>query len=98
MPGLTREIEAGRASGNSMAAAWTVLRVSGAVVHDLIVTGHTGPIRNDLLGRAVHAFRTRPFRRLHGRGEIVLFPVSTTSLVRHRAGAGEPLVLLHGIG
>jgi len=27
-----------------------------------------------------------------------LFPVSTTSLVRHRAGAGEPLVLLHGIG
>jgi pimeloyl-ACP methyl ester carboxylesterase len=29
------------------------------------------------------------------RGEIILTQVSTT---RHRAGAGEPLVLLHGIG
>ena len=27
-----------------------------------------------------------------------MYPVSTTSLVRHRAGAGEPLVLLHGVG
>jgi pimeloyl-ACP methyl ester carboxylesterase len=27
-----------------------------------------------------------------------LFPVSTTNLVRYRAGAGEPLVLLHGVG
>lgn len=27
-----------------------------------------------------------------------MHPVSTTSLVRHRAGAGEPLVLLHGVG
>jgi pimeloyl-ACP methyl ester carboxylesterase len=27
-----------------------------------------------------------------------LHPVSTTTLVRHRAGTGEPLVLLHGIG
>jgi pimeloyl-ACP methyl ester carboxylesterase len=39
-----------------------------------------------------------PFRRLHGRGEIISHPVSTTSLVRHRAGEGEPLVLLHGVG
>src|ERR1700733_12412087 len=29
---------------------------------------------------------------------IILYPVSTTSLVRHRAGVGEPLVLLHGVG
>ena len=27
-----------------------------------------------------------------------MYPVSTTSLVRHRPGAGEPLVLLHGVG
>ena len=33
-----------------------------------------------------------------GRGEIIVYPVSTTSLVRHRAGVGEPLVLLHGVG
>jgi pimeloyl-ACP methyl ester carboxylesterase len=39
-----------------------------------------------------------PFRRLHCRGEIISYPVSTTSLVRHRAGVGEPLVLLHGVG
>jgi pimeloyl-ACP methyl ester carboxylesterase len=32
------------------------------------------------------------------RGEIIVYPVSTTSLVRHRAGAGDPLVLLHGVG
>src|SRR5207244_1424342 len=32
------------------------------------------------------------------RGEIISYPLSTTSLVRHRAGAGEPLVLLHGVG
>ena len=32
------------------------------------------------------------------RGEIIVYPVSTTSLVRDRAGAGEPLVLLHGVG
>jgi pimeloyl-ACP methyl ester carboxylesterase len=31
-------------------------------------------------------------------GEIILHPVSTTSLVHYRAGAGEPLVLLHGVG
>jgi pimeloyl-ACP methyl ester carboxylesterase len=29
---------------------------------------------------------------------IILYPVSTTSLVRHRSGVGEPLVLLHGVG
>jgi pimeloyl-ACP methyl ester carboxylesterase len=39
-----------------------------------------------------------PFGLLHGRGEIISYPVSTTSLVRHRAGVGEPLVLLHGVG
>jgi pimeloyl-ACP methyl ester carboxylesterase len=27
-----------------------------------------------------------------------LYPVDTASLVRHRAGMGEPLVLLHGVG
>lgn len=27
-----------------------------------------------------------------------MYSVGTTSLVRHRAGAGEPLVLLHGVG
>jgi pimeloyl-ACP methyl ester carboxylesterase len=43
-------------------------------------------------------FARGPFRRLHGRGEIISYPVSTTSLVRHRAGVGEPLVLLHGVG
>jgi pimeloyl-ACP methyl ester carboxylesterase len=43
-------------------------------------------------------FAQGPFRRLHGRGEIISYPVSTTSLVRHRAGVGEPLVLLHGVG
>src|SRR5947207_9628482 len=31
-------------------------------------------------------------------GEIISYPLCTTSLVRHRAGAGEPLVLLHGVG
>src|SRR5436190_878368 len=31
-------------------------------------------------------------------GEISSYPLCTTSLVRHRAGAGEPLVLLHGVG
>jgi pimeloyl-ACP methyl ester carboxylesterase len=31
-------------------------------------------------------------------GEIISYPVSTTSLIRHRAGVGEPLVLLHGVG
>ncbi len=39
-----------------------------------------------------------PFRRLHCRGEIISYPAGTTSLVRHRAGVGEPLVLLHGVG
>jgi pimeloyl-ACP methyl ester carboxylesterase len=39
-----------------------------------------------------------PFRRLLCRGEIISYPVTTTSLVRHRAGVGEPLVLLHGVG
>jgi pimeloyl-ACP methyl ester carboxylesterase len=35
------------------------------------------------------------------RGEIIesrLRPLNPASLVRHRAGAGEPLVLLHGVG
>jgi pimeloyl-ACP methyl ester carboxylesterase len=39
-----------------------------------------------------------PFRHLFAKGEIIPYPLSTQSLVRHRAGAGEPLVLLHGIG
>src|SRR5437773_1607857 len=39
-----------------------------------------------------------PFRRPHPTGEIISYPLCTTSLVRHRAGAGEPLVLLHGLG
>src|SRR6202162_52427 len=30
--------------------------------------------------------------------EIIVQPITTTSLLRHRAGTGEPLVLLHGIG
>jgi len=42
--------------------------------------------------------RMVPFRHLHCRGEIIVYPVSTTSLVRYRAGVGEPLVLLHGVG
>jgi hypothetical protein len=32
------------------------------------------------------------------RGEIILTQVNTARLVCHRAGVGEPLVLLHGIG
>jgi len=63
----------------------------------MVVTGHTGPIRNDALSWVVYGC-TGPFRRLHNKGEIISYPVSTTSLVRHRAGAGEPLVLLHGVG
>jgi pimeloyl-ACP methyl ester carboxylesterase len=35
---------------------------------------------------------------LRSAGEIVLYPVGRTSLVRYRAGTGEPLVLLHGVG
>ena len=64
----------------------------------MVVTGHTGPSRNYAPSWIVHALSTGPFRRLHGRGEIISYPVSTTSLVRHRAGVGEPLVLLHGVG
>src|SRR3984893_16732415 len=60
--------------------------------------GDTGRIKKDPLPLGVDALRTGPFRRRHGRGEIILYPVSTTSLVRHRAGVGEPLVLLHGVG
>ena len=45
-----------------------------------------------------YALQMKPFRRPHPIGEIILYPVSTTSLVRYRAGAGEPLVLLHGVG
>jgi pimeloyl-ACP methyl ester carboxylesterase len=30
--------------------------------------------------------------------KFIFYPISTTSLVRYRAGAGEPLVLLHGVG
>jgi pimeloyl-ACP methyl ester carboxylesterase len=55
-------------------------------------------IRNDALSWVVYTAQMGPFRRLHGRGEIIFYPVSTTSLVRHRAGVGEPLVLLHGVG
>jgi pimeloyl-ACP methyl ester carboxylesterase len=46
----------------------------------------------------VYPAQMGPFRRRHGRGEIISHPVSTTSLVRHCAGVGEPLVLLHGVG
>jgi pimeloyl-ACP methyl ester carboxylesterase len=50
--------------------------------------------------RSVRLLHTQPGRLSHQKcsGEIILIQVSTTSLVRHRAGVGEPLVLLHGIG
>src|SRR4051794_25517400 len=64
----------------------------------MVVTGRTGSIRNGALSWVVYKARMGPFRRLHVRGEIIFYPVSTTSLVRHRAGMDEPLVLLHGVG
>src|SRR6478672_887567 len=64
----------------------------------MVVIVHTEPIRNGALSWVVYKAQMGPFRRLHGRGEIIFHPVSTTSLVRYRAGEGEPLVLLHGVG
>ena len=44
---------------------------------------------------------SRPQRRSSSRGDIIasqLLALTANNLARHRTGAGEPLVLLHGVG
>ena len=48
--------------------------------------------------RSVGCYALRWATQASAAEEIILSPVDTRRLVRHRAGVGEPLVLLHGVG